>query len=153
MRALYPIGLEYGQTGKQSIREEMAMTARETVEAFLGAWSKSNAAMLQSYRDYFTDATVWENVGMSRTVGPDAALALLDQFAESLDMGTIKVDLLSIAVDGDRVLTERIDRIIGKDGTEKIAIQLMGIFEIQDGKILGWRDYFDTASFAAGQSG
>jgi limonene-1,2-epoxide hydrolase len=127
------------------------MSARQTVEDFLNAWSTSTDAMRQSYRDYFTETTVWENVGMSKTVGPDAALALIQQFEQGMDMGTIVVDMLNIAVDGDRVLTERIDRIIGNDGSEKMAIRLMGIFEIEEGKITRWSDYFDTAPFTAGK--
>jgi limonene-1,2-epoxide hydrolase len=31
-----------------------------------------------------------------------------------------------------------------RDGSE-ISVPLMGVFEIADGKIATWRDYFDTA--------
>ena len=127
------------------------MSARQTVEDFLQAWSGGMDAMRQSYHDYFTDKTVWENVGMSTTVGAQQGLAIIDQFEQGADMGSMVVDMLNIAVDGNRVLTERVDRIMGKDGSEKMAIRLMGIFEVEDGKIVRWRDYFDTAPFTAGK--
>jgi len=123
------------------------MSAKQIVEDFLNAWSGGIDAVRQSYHDYFTDETVWENVGMSTTVGAQQSLAIIDQFEQQADMDGIVVDMLSIAVDGNRVLTERIDRIMGKDGSEKVTIRLMGIFEVEGGKIARWRDYFDTAGF------
>jgi limonene-1,2-epoxide hydrolase len=55
-------------------------------------------------------------------------------------------ELRALAVNGNSVLTERVDRftINGKD----IALPVMGIFELRaDGKISAWRDYFDLAQF------
>ena len=54
--------------------------------------------------------------------------------------------MLSLAANGRKVLTERINRftINGK----KITIPVMGTFEIDaQGKISAWRDYFDLAQF------
>jgi limonene-1,2-epoxide hydrolase len=36
----------------------------------------------------------------------------------------------------------------GKD----VAVPVMGTFEISDGKISAWRDYFDLATFASQMS-
>ncbi|SES21578.1 limonene-1,2-epoxide hydrolase family protein [Sphingobium sp. YR768] len=121
------------------------MSAQRTVEDFLDAWSGGIDAIRCSFQGYFTDQTVWENVGMSTTVGAQQGLSIIDEFERTADMGAIIVDMMYIATDGNRVLTERIDRIMGKDGSEKLAIRLMGIFEVEGGKIVHWRDYFDTA--------
>jgi limonene-1,2-epoxide hydrolase len=53
--------------------------------------------------------------------------------------------LLAIAADGNKVLTERIDDF-GRGGID-ISLPLMGIFEIDDGLITAWRDYFDMAMY------
>ena len=126
------------------------MSAEQTVEAFLRAWGGGIDAIRRSFHEHFTDQTVWENVGMSITVGPEQGLSIIDEFERSADMGAIMVEMISIATNGDRVLTERIDRILGKDGSEKLVVRLMGIFEVEEGKITRWRDYFDTAPLTAG---
>ena len=46
------------------------------------------------------------------------------------------------AAAGDVVLTERIDHI--GTGDTRFPVPVMGAFEVRDGKIARWRDYFDT---------
>jgi limonene-1,2-epoxide hydrolase len=55
--------------------------------------------------------------------------------------------LRHIAGCGDQVLTERIDRMTVA-GTA-ITLPVMGIFELRNGTIRAWRDYFDLASYRA----
>ena len=55
--------------------------------------------------------------------------------------------LLNIAADDPVVLTERIDRFT-VDGTS-IALEIMGVFEIADGRIHRWCNYFDLTSYRA----
>jgi len=45
-------------------------------------------------------------------------------------------------------MTERVDVFRMADGREG-AFPVMGIFEIRDGKIAAWRDYFDMAQVTA----
>ena len=52
----------------------------------------------------------------------------------------------SIATAGDTVLTERVDRFEMKDG-KIIELPVMGTFELRDGKIARWRDYFDLQTW------
>ena len=54
-------------------------------------------------------------------------------------------EVLHSAANGDVVLNERVDRF-DMGGTE-VSVQVCGVFEIRDGKIARWRDYFDMASF------
>ena len=117
-------------------------TPTETVTSFCAEWGKSQQAMLDSFREYFTPATVWENVGMARATGIDEALGLMQGF-EGVE--TIRVDMISIAADGNKVLTERVDTMVGPDDKDVLGVRLMGIFEIDGDKIAAWRDYFDTA--------
>ena len=43
------------------------------------------------------------------------------------------------------MLTERVDKF--EIGGKWVAIPVMGAFELEDGKIRAWRDYFDLAQF------
>ena len=52
-----------------------------------------------------------------------------------------------IATDGDAVLTERTDVFVTKD--KSIELPVMGSFELEDGKISAWRDYFDMNQFTS----
>jgi limonene-1,2-epoxide hydrolase len=120
-------------------------TATETVKAFCVQFSKSKLGMHEAIRAYFTPKTVWENVGLAVTTGIDEALGVLAQFNQAMGIDAIDIEMLAIAADGDRVLTERIDYLLRADGSEVWASRVMGIFEIEDGRIRAWRDYFDSA--------
>jgi limonene-1,2-epoxide hydrolase len=51
----------------------------------------------------------------------------------------------NIVADGDVVLTERVDVFVLPNG--KVELPVMGTFEVRDGKIAAWRDYFDMKQF------
>lgn len=93
---------------------------------------------------FFSADAVYHNIPIAPVQGRDAIAATLRGF---LDPSTeAEFEVLAIAGEGSRVLTERIDRftINGK----QIAIPVMGTFEIDaQGKISAWRDYFDLAQF------
>lgn len=127
-------------------------TSSETVTTFLSLWDRPGG-LAQAIQDFFTPDTVWENVGMSKTTGPNEAMGVLASFGQSAEDLHMRVDTLAIATVGDLVLTERIDHIIDRGGNSAMAFPLMGIFEVRDGKITGWRDYFDTAGAAGQQAG
>jgi limonene-1,2-epoxide hydrolase len=49
------------------------------------------------------------------------------------------------------VLTERIDHMIDASGKVLLSAPVMGTFEIENGKIAAWRDYFDSRGALAAQ--
>lgn len=120
--------------------------ASAIVNEFLAECAKGKAQMQAAFRCFFTPSTIWENVGLVTTQGADEAIALLDQFEKDVGATHLIVEMLGIAVSGDRVLTERVDHMVANDRRRIITLRLMGIFEISDGKIVAWRDYFDTAA-------
>jgi limonene-1,2-epoxide hydrolase len=122
-------------------------TPSETVTAFLALWERPGG-MAQAVRDYFTADTVYENIGMSKTTGPDEAIGFLSGFGSNPAELAMRADTLTMAVAGAKVLTERVDHILGANGEPAASFPVMGIFEVADGKIIAWRDYFDTAGFA-----
>lgn len=124
------------------------MNAIETVQAFVDSWKQGRAAINASVHDYMTPDCVYENVGLSKTTGPEEAIAFFDQMATQMPLESITVAMLAIAAQGDEVLTERIDDIKAADGTTLVSLRVMGIFKLRGDKICEWRDYFDTAAFA-----
>lgn len=124
-------------------------TPADIVRTFLAMW-ETPGGIEKSLRDYFTPATVYENVGLSTTTGIDQALAVFAGFTASLGMQTMWVENLHVAASGDTVLTERIDHVRDGAGKTLMSIRVMGAFEVKDGRIVAWRDYFDTAGLASG---
>jgi len=117
-------------------------TPIETVTAFSAAISKDNGRT--AIRRWFTPETVWVNEGVATTRGIEEAIAFLDRPGRSPEIAAVHFDMLAIAVDGNSVLTERLDRFVRADGSEVAAIKLMGIFEVDGDHIVAWRDYADV---------
>jgi limonene-1,2-epoxide hydrolase len=131
---------------------ETAMpTPIETVSAFCATFVEDGGR--PAVRRWFTPTTRWVNEGVSVTTGADEAIAMIDGLETSLGISTVHIDMLAIAADGSRVLTERLDRFERADGSEIGRVMIMGIFELEGDKIVEWRDYFDVTAvqkFSAG---
>ena len=123
------------------------MTALDTAQEFMASWKIPNN-LEASLNKYFTPDCRYENVGLSKTVGPADAIAFFADFSKQLPFVSIDIDMLSIAAVGDTVLMERIDYLKGADGKTLLTIPLMGVMKVKDGRVYEWRDYFDTAPFA-----
>lgn len=130
----------------------MSTSPVDTVTTFLRSWNNGIDAVRQSLYDYLAPDCVWENVGMTRTVGPRAADECFFSFEPMQNCSRIDVRILAIAAQGDTVLTERDERVIGKDGRKTLAVRSMGSFVVKDGKFTEWRDYFMPVPHA-GQAG
>lgn len=96
-----------------------------------------------SLGSYFADDAIYHNIPMKPVNGRAAIEATL---------GGMKAMMLSAGwevrhqvASGDVVMNERTDRFTVNGKT--IAIPVMGVFELKDGKISAWRDYFDLAMF------
>jgi limonene-1,2-epoxide hydrolase len=122
------------------------MTPIDTVTAFFARFSEGKEGLQDSIRRWFTPQTVWDNVGLAVTIGPEQAIALATQFEQQMGVASVVIELRAIAASGSKVLTERIDHLIAADGAERWGAGVMGTLEIRDDKIIAWRDYFDTAA-------
>jgi limonene-1,2-epoxide hydrolase len=111
-------------------------TPTQVVQEFCAAFAAKDVATIESL---LADDVVYHNVGMAPAVGKEASLATIQGF---LDMSeSLVFDIHRIAADGDTVLTERTDTFVMNGLTAPVAV--MGTFELRDGKIVAWRDYFD----------
>jgi len=64
---------------------------------------------------------------------------------------TLDINKLNIAAVGDVVIAERLDRT--RTSTGDVDLPCVGVFEMVDGKISIWRDYFDMATFTSAMQG
>jgi limonene-1,2-epoxide hydrolase len=110
------------------------------VQSFCDAFSRRDPEEILSF---FTEDAVYHNIPMPAMTGKAAIRNVLYMFLKPSQSAVFA--MLHIAGSGDVVHTERIDRfeIAGK----KIELPVAGVFEIQDGKIAAWRDYFDMATW------
>lgn len=118
------------------------LTPIEIVSEFCDAFHADHGR--SAIRQWFTPQTVWTNVGISSTTGIEEAIGMIAELEKSLGIATVRIDMLAIAADGNRVLTERLDVFERADGSEIGRITLMGIFEIEGEHIVAWRDYADV---------
>lgn len=118
-------------------------TPIEVVETFFAEFNRGEEGMYESIRSYFLPDTVWDNVGLAATTGAEEGVGLVKQFHEEMGIASVVVEMLAIAADGNKVFTERIDRLYNDAGEELSAPLVVGLLEVADGKIAAWRDYFD----------
>ncbi len=89
-----------------------------------------------------SDDIVYVNKGLPAIRGRaqfDRAMSVLER---SLD--DFEARITHLAVDGDIVLTERVD-LLGRGGFRP-EFWVCGTFEVRDGTIVLWRDHFDFAA-------
>ena len=115
--------------------------AEAIVNAFMAEFDAEHPDAEQ-LASYFTEDAVYHNMPMPPAEGIEAVKAALAGVSQMTSRGW---EVLHSAANGDVVLNERVDRF-DMGGTE-VAVQVCGVFEIRDGKIARWRDYFDMASF------
>ncbi len=116
------------------------MGAEEIVNEFMARVVRMD---LDAACELVSDDVEYDNVPMGKVYGPDGIKGVLAQMVGMLD----EVDWVihrQVAA-GSLVLNERTDRF-GKDG-KWIELPVAGVFEVIDGRITLWRDYFDMTTF------
>lgn len=116
--------------------------AEKAVVGFLDSWGPGAwPHMLDGYDEWLTEDFRWENTGSPPCVGKAAAMEFLTKLHTTLEMEWCTAELRNLASRGDIVLTERVDRVFLTDGSEAIAIPIMGCFTVRHGKIARYADY------------
>ena len=115
-------------------------TPIELVRRFCAVWSTVNPDEIP---EFFTDEAVYHNIPMDPLTGRDEIKMFIAGFAGGAKQINFRVN--NIVADGDVVLTERVDVFELPNG--KVELPVMGTFEVKDGKIAAWRDYFDMKQF------
>ncbi len=115
-------------------------TPEAIVRAFCANVSERDIA---SIGPLLADDIVFMNVGLEIYRGKQAVLdhfhganGVWDMFPDTFDFR-----IRNLGVTDNRVYTERVD-VVGVNGRDAY-LPLLGIFEIENGKIKHWRDYAD----------
>ena len=120
--------------------------AERVVRGLCDSFAKHDAEAL---RPFFTDDIVYHNIPMDPAVGIDATIAFVEMFFGMCQ--SLVIETVHLAVSGNVVLTERIDTFTVGDVVADLPV--MGTFEIRDGRISAWRDYFDMGQITRMWSG
>jgi len=119
----------------------VASSPAATVRAFAAAWDQLDfpAIVALLARDIR-----YENGPLPPLVGH---AAVSEYLRGAGPFEACRWELVAIAEDGSRVLTERVDHLRVRGTT--IRLPVMGVFDVRQGLIHHWRDYFDLAAYRA----
>jgi limonene-1,2-epoxide hydrolase len=110
------------------------------VRDFIAAWSTLNVDRIVGY---FTDDGVYHNIMLQPVAGRENLRKFIQGFVKS--WSATDWEIRTLISKGDIVIAERVDRT--SLGAKQVALPCCGVFELKDGKIREWRDYFDMATY------
>jgi limonene-1,2-epoxide hydrolase len=117
----------------------------QVIVSFIEAWSRLDPAELASF---FTEDGIYHNMPTQPVQGRANVEALIRGFSAAWTETTW--DVLTIMSSGNVVITERVDRT--KAGDKSVDLPVVGVFELEGGKIKVWRDYFDQGTYVRAMS-
>ena len=122
-------------------------TPTELVSRFCAAWSQNRATA--ELAAFFVDDAVYHNIPLAPITGREAIATTIDSFIRPGAPGIegIEFRVVNIAANGSIVMTERVDVFRLPD--KSFELPVMGTFEVNEGKISVWRDYFDMNQFTS----
>ncbi len=118
------------------------MSNSDIISAFCRAWAERD---LDKIMAFFTEDATYHNIPIDPpSVGKDAIRATIASFTSEPESIEFTVHHQAESADGV-VMNERTDSF--RIGDTTIALRVMGTFELSDGKISAWRDYFDLQQY------
>ncbi|MBB35809.1 MAG: limonene-1,2-epoxide hydrolase [Hirschia sp.] len=114
------------------------------VEAFLRTLESRD---LDKLGELVTEDIIYSNPPSPAHLGRQAMTEFLSFNYKRMDGSSCTIHHWAENETGTVVMNERTEYM--HFGDKKAGATFMGIFEIRDGKICAWRDYWDHASFAA----
>ena len=125
----------------------------EVVRRFCAAWSNNRPTA--ELAAFFAEDAVYHNIPFAPVIGRDAIERNIVSFirpGKAAAPGVVPVEsidfrIINIAANGPVVMTERVD--VFKLPNKSFELPVMGTFEVRDGRIKAWRDYFDANQFTS----
>jgi limonene-1,2-epoxide hydrolase len=124
---------------------QVAAENERVVVEFIEAWSRMDPAELAAY---FTEDGVYHNMPAAPVQGRANIEGMIRGF--TADWTETTWDIVTIVSSGNVVIAERVDRT--RAGERSVDLPVVGVFEMEGGKIRVWRDYFDLATYTRGMS-
>jgi limonene-1,2-epoxide hydrolase len=120
------------------------MSNTELVIAFLRAWDERD---IDAVFRMMSKDIVYKNTGYPDAYGHDGVRTTLAGLIDGTTPMTSVVHAIA-ENEGGTVMTERTDTLHTAKGA--ISFPVMGAFDVREGLIRGWRDYFDAGAFKSG---
>ena len=117
-----------------------AEASKQVVADFLGAWQKRDVPGIM---ECFTDDAVYHNIPVAPIKGIDGIRKIFEDFLSVFSYA--ELEIVRIAAEPNLVFAERVDHFL-HDG-RSLDLPVNGVFELKNGKIYRFSDYFDLASF------
>ncbi len=117
------------------------MTPSEVVTSLIHACERRD---LDTVCALVTDDIEYDNVPIGKVYGPEGVRSVLSGGVTAA-AEQIEWVVLNQVCDGDVVMNERVDRFL-VDG-RWVEIPIAAVFQVRDGKVCLWRDYFDLESY------
>ena len=111
------------------------------VRRFVEAWSRLDPVELAAY---FTEDGTYHNMPLAPISGRAHIEAMIRNFTASWT--DTRWEILTLVSAGNVVVAERIDRT--RAGDRSVELPIVGVFELEQGRIKTWRDYFDLGTYA-----
>ena len=121
------------------------MDNEKIIREFIEAWSRLDPEELSSY---FSEDGVYHNMPTGPVAGRENVQKMITGFIGAWT--ETHWDILNLVSTGDVVIAERLDRT--KAGDKAVDLPCTGVFEMENGKIKVWRDYFDLGTYAKAMS-
>jgi limonene-1,2-epoxide hydrolase len=120
------------------------MSPWETIDQFRAAWDDGD---LDRVCALVTDDIFYHNMPRPSMQGKDVFRAYMDGYEQRLGKFlSVHWEILKRAESGNTVFIERISHLTFANG-QRIDCPIVGVFEVRDGKIASWKDYFDKSQF------
>jgi len=127
--------------------EESAMPANEQiVREFIKTWSTLDADRIV---DFFAEDGVYHNMPIAPVSGRSQLRGFIAAFVKN--WSATEWEIINLVSAGPVVIAERMDRT--RVGDKTVDLPCCGVFELRDGKIRIWRDYFDMSTYTRALAG
>lgn len=118
----------------------------QIVRDFMETWSTLDVDQIA---DFFAEDGVYHNMPIAPVAGKAQVRGFIAAFIKT--WSATRWEIVSLVSAGPVVIAERIDRT--RIGDKSVDLPCCGVFELRDGKIQAWRDYFDMATYTKALSG
>jgi limonene-1,2-epoxide hydrolase len=121
------------------VRISRAEPLEDRVRAFFEAWCDGD---LTALAEFFAPGLTMTDVARGVRFDLSGTMAMLGDFLQRSPQ--LRIELQSTACHGDRVFTERIDRMVL--GGRPVALPVAAIFTFTGMQISEWREYYDRGT-------